>query len=189
MDKWNKNNSKKKKAYDAKRYKNNSEETRARIAAWQNENPEKTRAYKAVWVKNNPEAVRAFSENYKERRNRHVRKRKITDPGFRLTHNLRTAMNIAFKNNAKSGRTIELLGCSIEELKNHLERLFPPGMSWGNYGRYGWHIDHIIPLSYFDMSDPEQQKRAWHYTNLQPLWAQDNIRKKNKIIEVQLVLL
>jgi 5-methylcytosine-specific restriction endonuclease McrA len=59
----------------------------------------------------------------------------------------------------------------------------------GNYGVHGWHIDHIIPLDYFDITDSEQQKRAWHYTNLWPLWARDNILKSNKIIEVQLVLL
>jgi 5-methylcytosine-specific restriction endonuclease McrA len=98
-------------------------------------------------------------------------------------------MGSALKNNAKAGHTVELLGCSIEDLRSHLEQQFTPGMTWDNYGVHGWQIDHIIPLSYFNLSDPEQQKRAWHYTNLQPLWAVDNIRKSNKIIEIQLILL
>ena len=96
---------------------------------------------------------------------------------------------MALKRNHKAGHTIELIGCSIEYLRRHLESQFVGGMTWNNYGLYGWHIDHIIPLSYFDFTDPEQQRRAWHYTNLRPMWAVDNIRKGNKLIEVQLVLL
>ena len=97
-------------------------------------------------------------------------------------------MSSALSGGRKAGHTEELLGCSIREARNYLETLFQSGMTWGNYGVNGWHIDHIIPLSYFDMSDPEQQKRAWHYTNLQPLWAADNRKKSNKIIETQLKL-
>ena len=98
-------------------------------------------------------------------------------------------MTAAIGGETKAGHTEELLGCSIEEVRNHLERLFQPGMTWDNWGKYGWHIDHIIPVSYFDFSDPEQQYWAFHYTNLQPLWAVDNLRKGNKIKERQLVLL
>ena len=98
-------------------------------------------------------------------------------------------MYCAFRCNTKAGHTVELLGCSIEYLRNYLERQFELGMTWDNYGVHGWQIDHIIPLSYFNFSDPDQQKRACHYTNLRPMWAVDNIRKSNKLIEVQLVLL
>jgi len=72
-------------------------------------------------------------------------------------------------------RTIGFLGCTSSELRVHLERQFLPGMSWDN--RSEWHIDHIVPLASFDLSDPVQRNRASHYTNLQPLWAADNIRK------------
>jgi hypothetical protein len=95
----------------------------------------------------------------------------------------------ALQSGRKTGHTEELLGCSIRDLREYLERQFLPDMTWDNYGIHGWHIDHIIPLSYFDLSDSEQQRRAWHYTNLQPLWARDNIKKSNKIEERQLVLL
>lgn len=72
-------------------------------------------------------------------------------------------------------RTIEFLGCSVDHFRQHLEAQFLPGMSWDN--RPDWHIDHIRPLSSFDLSDPEQFKAVSHYTNLQPLWAIDNLRK------------
>ena len=77
----------------------------------------------------------------------------------------------------KSDRTIKLLGCSFSELVSYLERQFKEGMSWDNYGRQGWHMDHIVPCAAFDLTDPDQQKKCFHYTNLQPLWAKDNLEK------------
>lgn len=76
------------------------------------------------------------------------------------------------------GHKLELLGCSVEALKSHLEKLFTSGMSWTNYGK--WHIDHKRPCDSFDLSDPLQQKVCFHYTNLQPLWAFDNLSKGAK---------
>jgi hypothetical protein len=99
----------------------------------------------------------------------------------KISHNLRRRLQKALKGNFKSGSAVRDLGCSIEELKRHLESQFKPGMSWNNYGRDGWHIDHIIPLSKVDLSDREQLKKVCHYTNLQPLWAIDNLSKGNRI--------
>jgi len=79
----------------------------------------------------------------------------------------------------KSKTSKNLLGCSLEVLKFHLECYFTKGMSWDNYGYYGWHIDHIKPCAAFDLTDPEQQKQCFHYTNLQPLWAEDNMKKSD----------
>ena len=75
----------------------------------------------------------------------------------------------------KAAKTDELLGCSRHEFMQHLETLFLPGMSWDN--RAKWHIDHIRPCASFDLTDPAQQRLCFHYTNLQPLWAADNLRK------------
>ena len=75
---------------------------------------------------------------------------------------------------------IKELGCSIEELKLYLEKQFQIGMTWENWNNTGWHIDHIKPLSKFNLTDINQIKEACHYTNLQPLWAKDNILKGNK---------
>lgn len=90
------------------------------------------------------------------------------------------SLNSAIKNNAKAGKTINALGCSIADLKKHLESRFKDGMSWNNYGRFGWTIDHIKPLSSFDLTNDDQFMKASHYTNLQPLWWQENITKGNK---------
>lgn len=76
--------------------------------------------------------------------------------------------------------TFELLGCSIDDFLQHLESQFTEGMSWGNQGE--WHIDHIKPCSSFDLSKEDEQRKCFHYTNLQPLWAIDNIKKGSKII-------
>jgi hypothetical protein len=76
---------------------------------------------------------------------------------------------------------LELLGCSLEQARKHIEHQFKEGMNWGNCGFRGWHIDHIIPCSAFDLTKIEEQKKCFHYTNLQPLWAKDNLRKSNKL--------
>ena len=75
----------------------------------------------------------------------------------------------------KARPSLDLLGCSAEEYRVYLERLFEPGMDWEN--REEWHIDHVIPLASFDLSDPDQQARAFHYTNTRPMWAEDNLLK------------
>jgi len=156
--------------------------TNIRAIEWRKDNPKKAREASAKWKRSNPEKV-AVGQN---RRQKEYRSNNLN---FRIAGGIRNAMNMALKKGFKAGHTIELLGCSIEYLYHHLENQFTEGMTWDNYGRNGWHIDHIIPLSYFDLSDPEQQKRAWYYTNLRPMWASDNITKGNKIIEIQLVLM
>jgi hypothetical protein len=99
---------------------------------------------------------------------------------YRLICNLRARLYIALKNKSKTGSAVEQLGCTGDFLKTYLESKFLPGMSWENYGRNGWHIDHIVPLSGQDLTDPTILARICHYTNLQPLWRGDNISKSNK---------
>lgn len=98
----------------------------------------------------------------------------------RIVDRLRNRINCALKGRRKADHTKELIGCSVEFLKIWLELQFQPGMSWENYGFYGWHVDHIIPCCQFNLTDPVQQKICFHYTNLQPLWAYDNISKGNR---------
>ena len=99
----------------------------------------------------------------------------------KIKHRLRSRLWQAIANNTKSGSAVKDLGCSIDFLKSHLESLFIPGMTWENYGHKGWHIDHIVPISSFNLSDPEQLKQACRYTNLQPLWWFDNLSKGSKV--------
>ena len=96
----------------------------------------------------------------------------------RISKNLRTRIWEVLKRNVKSGSTIDLMGCKPSDLMRHLETKFQIGMIWENYG--SWHIDHIIPCSYFDLTNPEEQAKCFHYTNLQPLWAKENLSKGNK---------
>jgi hypothetical protein len=95
----------------------------------------------------------------------------------RLKIRLRNRLGSALKNNQKKGKTLDYLGCNVEELKLHLEKQFTEGMTWDNWGKNGWHIDHIKPLVSFDLSKEENIKIASHYSNLQPLWAKDNLEK------------
>jgi hypothetical protein len=97
----------------------------------------------------------------------------------RLACSLRARIKIVLKGKSKSESSMILLGCNSHELKVYLESKFIDGMSWDNYGKYGWHIDHIRPCASFDLTDPEQQKQCFHYSNLQPLWWRDNIIKSD----------
>jgi len=103
-----------------------------------------------------------------------------TDINYKIRDLLRGRLRHAIKNKQKNGSAVKLLGCSIPEFIKYFETLFHPGMSWDNQG--DWHIDHKIPLVSFDLQDPEQLAKACHYTNLQPLWALDNISKGCRII-------
>lgn len=105
------------------------------------------------------------------------------NPSFRMSVNLRCRIRDALKGKNKSKSTMELLGCSFEELKVHLESKFSEGMTWENYKYDGWHIDHIIPCASFDLSKEEDVKKCFHWTNLQPLWRKDNISKGCKILQ------
>ena len=100
------------------------------------------------------------------------------DTNARIAIKIRSRILDALANNYHTGFAVDHLGCNIESLKRHLESKFQPGMSWANQGR--WHIDHIIPLSHFDLADRKELQKACHYTNLQPLWAWQNLKKNNK---------
>lgn len=105
------------------------------------------------------------------------------DPQYRIMHSLRERTRIALKRRKtlKTNKTLELIGCSKEFLRNYLESKFTEGMNWDNYGNGDgkWCIDHIRPCASFDLTDPEQQKICFHYTNLQPLWWIDNLLKSD----------
>ena len=105
----------------------------------------------------------------------------LTDPAFRAAKRVRDMVRTAIlrgKSTAKTSKTAEYLGCSAKEAAEHIAHLFTPGMSWSNHGE--WHIDHIRPCASFDYSDPNWAFEANHYTNLQPLWAADNLAKSDK---------
>lgn len=142
---------------------------------WKVANPERARAASrksaAEFFARNPERVR---ENSK----RSVYKRLASDPGYKLLHNLRRRLNKAVSGVCCSASTKELLGCDIPGLMGWIERKFQPGMTWENYGE--WHVDHKRPCASFDLTDIEQQRACFHFSNLQPLWAEDNLSKHDR---------
>ena len=137
---------------------------------------------------NNLEYYKDYNKEYREksknkiRHNKQLNEKYRTDINFKIKVNLRNRITDALKYNRKTGRTLELLGCSIEELKIHLQSQFEPGMAWDNHGL--WHIDHKIPCVLFDLSKSEEQRKCFNFKNLQPLWALDNLRKSDKILKV-----
>jgi hypothetical protein len=158
------------------KYAENIEVCRQAARASAKRNREKSTAREREWRSRNKDRVRGYYRKY-------VNKRRKTDIAFHLQMTVRTRIHGALARSSlgKEARTLEYVGCTASELRCWLESKFLPGMTWGNRGRHGWHIDHIIPLAKFDLSDPAQQAAAFHYTNLQPLWAKDNLCKSDKV--------
>ena len=129
-----------------------------------------------LWKEANREHHNATSVAYALRRLK-------ADPLYRMIRHLRRRLckAVAAQGTAKHGRTNQLTGCDARQLRTWLESQFQEGMSWDNYGYYGWHVDHIRPCASFDLSDPEQQKECFHYTNLQPLWGEENRAKSARL--------
>jgi hypothetical protein len=135
-------------------------------------NKERIDTYNRQWYENNKSRMQNYHAQYCNNKYKN-------DINFKICTILRSRLNKAVKRNQKSGSAVRDLGCTIDFLKTYLESMFLSGMSWSNHGE--WEIDHILPLSSFDRSNPEELKKACHYTNLQPLWAKDNLSKSNKI--------
>ncbi len=173
-------------AYEAKRYQENKAVILARHRDYARRNREKIRAWMRLYRKSpRGRAVRQASNRRCVKRatvykNTWARIRRRTDKSYAIGVNLRARVGQALRTYpATQSASVtawirELLGCPIGELITYLQSKFLPGMSWENYGRKGWHIDHIRPLSSFDLTDVEQRCIAFHHTNLQPLWASDN---------------
>jgi hypothetical protein len=140
---------------------------------YQDKNRDKILKRKKKYRQNNKKKIAAYKYQYHKYRYHN-------DIQYRLLHNCGNHIRKHLKEHKDSQRSVELLGCSINELKKHLESKFDTHMSWKNYGSY-WHIDHIIPCSSFDFTKKTEQQKCFHYTNLQPLEAKENIRKSNKI--------
>lgn len=141
-------------------------------------NKEKIAKRKKEYNKKNAVKIAEYHKEYKKNRLK-------TDINYKLSHNLRIRLYCALKNNQKVGSAIKDLGCSIDELKLYFSRLFYTHpttgemMSWENYGK--WHIDHYLPLASFDLTDRGDFLEASHYTNLQPMWAEENLSKGAKV--------
>ena len=168
--------------YNKMYYKKNQEKLKQQTQKFRDENPE----YMKSWRENNQNKVKKQKRSWLEKNrvfiNEKERNKRKINHAYKIKKNLRRRVNQVITRNNKSDSTMKLIGCSIYELLQHLEKQFTDGMNWQNYGK--WHIDHIIPCSSFDLTDVEQQKRCFNYTNLQPLWAIDNIRKSDRVPDI-----
>ncbi len=107
---------------------------------------------------------------------KYVRDRKKNDPVFKLICARRVRRHQSLLSD-KHDDILQDLGCSLSEWRQYMELKFQDGMAWNNHGKFGWHIDEIIPISAWDQSKDEERKACWHYLNSQPLWAKENIAK------------
>jgi hypothetical protein len=125
-------------------------------------------------------STEAFKSKNRSVQAKYVRRRILRDPAFMLRRRISEQLRASLNGKRKAQRTFEMLGYTPDELRRHLERQFLRGMTWENASE--WHIDHIRPVSSFDLSDPEQLRDCWSLPNLRPLWARDNIAKGAKRI-------
>jgi hypothetical protein len=149
-------------------------------------NPEYYKKYEKERYAKDPDFYknkhREYSKKKRDSINKYIRDRYSSDLQFRISCSLRSRLVIALKGRQKGDKTLNLVGCTIQELKNHIEKQFKERMSWDNWGYKGWHIDHIKPISRFDLSDKNEILKACHYTNLQPMWSMENHKKGNKFL-------
>jgi len=179
-----------------KRYNERHPGRRAEISRlYRQRNPEKIAAYNKKYKAENPEFVRELKKQWvaknidavnKQRRKR-IHEAFRNDPEYERRYRLRLSISNAINKalpGKKKGRPWEaLVGYTLEDLICHIEKQFQPGMTWENRGKGGWHIDHIIPMSVFNITSPEDVdfKRCWALKNLRPLWGKENLGKRDKI--------
>ena len=184
----------------AKYKKLNKEKVRDSERKYYERNKEKIRKYKKhhriknisrekekqrKWYRKNKEQVKKKVTQWVERNRTHRRDwarkyfmdRRHGDMSYRILCNLRNRLWYAMRGTKKPVSIMRVIGCSIEFFKDYMEHQFQPGMSWDNYGYNGWHIDHIRPCASFDLRKKKEQIACFHYTNLQPLWAKENLQK------------
>ena len=170
--------------YTRQYYRDHKEEYSARGKDHYIANTEDYRIRSAKNYQNDIESVKIRHRKYRidnrELLNEKVKIKKAEDVQFRLKVGLRDRLIKAIRGDFKAGSAVSDLGCTIGFLRDYLESKFTSGMTWENWSRTGWHIDHIKPLALFDLTDREQLLEACHYKNLQPMWALDNLSKGSR---------
>jgi hypothetical protein len=164
-----------------------------KMKKYRENNTEKISSYKKEYYSQNTQKITERCEFYRKsnldkvrNRKKHYQKNKRTlDPIYKFTENIKANVYTAFKRGSKkfnkNNKTIEILGCDIEFFRSYIGNQFTEGMNWDNHSQFGWHLDHIIPLS--SAKTQEEVEKLCHYTNYQPLWWRDNLSKSDKIIE------
>ncbi len=188
--------------HSKKYYKENREKLQPKQKEYYLQNKTKIANNKKEWVKNNHKRhsdlvkesykrrrkqilkqKQEYNKQNKQKRRDYYNRRNKTDIQFRLRHRISKGILQALKGRRKSASSIKLLGCSLQELKIHLEKQFINGMVWENHGtgKNKWHIDHILPCELFNMEDERQQKICFNYNNLRPIWESVNLSKNDSL--------
>lgn len=175
-------------------YAANRERLKAKARTWRAANEERCRESQRAYRLQHGQRLRKQMQQDKARRDRHSkrqwawRKAKMaSNPSLVVYQRVMSQMYRTLRRHLSGGtvtnksKIVQLLGCEWHEFIRHIESLFKPGMGWHNHGRSGWHFDHIRPLSSFDLTDTTQLAAGCHFTNVQPLWAADNVRKGGKL--------
>jgi hypothetical protein len=172
--------------YQAEYYRKNKETLDKRMKQWRKDNPDKQKEYDFNRKTNDPDHLKRWARENKEhikqyRKNYDRRRREI--PTVKILKNLRSRAGNFFSGETKFHHMKEMLGCTLEEFKNHLESKWTEGMNWSNYGKGKgrWNIDHIVPCASFDFTNSENQRACFHFSNTQPMWGGDNSRKGKSI--------
>ena len=176
---WKRKNQDKVKASRKAYYDKNKEQERIQKKEWQTNNKDKKAASDKRYRQKHAEKIKQnIRSNYPRLREKQ-RERYRTDPEYRLKMCLRAGFtqSLRLQDAEKHTSVSKLIGCTMAELKTYLSSKFVEGMSWDNHGK--WHIDHVRPVSSFSMADASQRAKCWHFSNLQPLWAKDNLSKSN----------
>jgi hypothetical protein len=162
-------------AYRKEYYKQNSQLYKDRKKQWRKDNPEKEAETRQKYNQENRDKLNEYHRQWKKlQRDENINYKLKENTSRRIRYELNTLLK-----GKKVKRTTEYIGCSIDELKNHIEKQFNKEMNWENYGSY-WHIDHIIPCSAWNLSIEENNKYCWNFRNLQPLESSENQSKKDK---------
>lgn len=164
------------------------------INQWQKENWSRVLEYKKRWRKKNPQHMQRCRDNWaslnKDRirrvRNESMKSKLKNNIQFQIQHVTRAKINRwllkrGFGLGGLPAKIPSIVGCSKQFFRDYIEGLFKTGMTWENHGSNGWHLDHVIPCSQFDLTKHKQLKQCFHYSNVQPLWYPDHIRKHGKV--------
>lgn len=176
------------KCYNHKRYLLKREEILKRNKLWRKKNlghrQEYEKQYSLEWRKNNKERIKKWHKDNQKKINEYCKNRRKIMPHLKVNANISRNISHSLKGNKSGNHWENLVGYTLKKLISHLEKKFQNGMTWNNYGKGGWHIDHIIPKSHFNITDEncDDFKKCWAIKNLQPLWEHENCSKGNKFV-------
>ena len=146
---------------------------------------EKTKVYNALYRMSHKDSRRIYSKQYnsnnRDKINNYLKIKMNVDQSFKLRRTITTRILHAIKNNKRQHNIFNLIGCTIDEYKIHLQSLFKSDMTWENHGKV-WHIDHRIPINFFNLEDGVEQIQAFYYKNCQPMYIEENLNKRDKLL-------